>query len=114
MQIRGLTKYLAAENPSTWCFTGDNREGHPVPLSTQGARWIVHEARRHSGIQKEVIAHSLRHSYASHFLEIGLDIMSVEELLGHCYIQTTLTYLHVAQLYRQKPFGPVDRLYGKK
>lgn len=113
IQIRGLKKYLAAENPSIWCFTGNNTEGLPVPLTTQGVRWIVREARKHSSIQKEVTTHSLRHSYATHLLEMGLDIMSVKDLLGHADIQTTLTYLHVARLGRQKPFSPLDKLYGQ-
>ena len=64
-----------------------------------------------SGIQKEITTNSLRHSYATHLLEMGLDIISVKDLLGHADIQTTLTYLHVAQLGRQKPFSPLDRLY---
>jgi len=114
LQIRGLKKYIAAENPVTWCFTGNNKEGKAVPLSTQGVRWIVQEARKHSGIQKDITTHSLRHSYATHLLEMGLDIISVKDLLGHADIQTTLTYLHVAQLGRQKPFSPLDRLYNKK
>ncbi|MGM1056735.1 MAG: tyrosine-type recombinase/integrase [Bacteroidota bacterium] len=111
MQIRGLKKYIAAENPSSWCFTGNDRKGNPVALSTTGVQWIVREARKHSGIKKEITTHSLRHSYATHLLEMGLDIISVKELLGHSDIQTTLTYLHVAQLGRQKPFSPLERLY---
>jgi integrase/recombinase XerD len=114
LQIRGLKKYLVAEKPILWCFTGNNKEGNPVQLSTQGVRWIVREARKHSGIQKEITTHSLRHSYATHLLEMGLDIMSVKELLGHADIQTTLAYLHVAQLGRQKPFSPLDKLYATK
>lgn len=113
MQIRGLKNYIAAENPAIWCFTGNDREGKTVPLSAQGVQWIVKEARKHSGIKKEVTTHSLRHSYATHLLEMGLDIISVKDLLGHADIQTTLTYLHVAQLGRQKPFSPLDRLYSK-
>lgn len=111
LQIRGLQKHISAENPTIWCFMGNNREGIPVPLSTRGVQWIVRESRKHSGIKKEVTTHSLRHSYATHLLEMGLDIMSVKDLLGHSDIQTTLTYLHVAQLGRQKPFSPLDRLY---
>ena len=111
MQIRGLQTYLRAEQPSIWCFIGNNSEGKAVPLSTQGVRWIVSEARKHSGIRKQVTTHSLRHSYATHLLEMGLDIMSVKDLLGHADIQTTLTYLHVAQLGRQKSFSPLDKLY---
>jgi site-specific recombinase XerD len=95
------------------CFTGNDREGKTVPLSAQGVQWIVKEARKHSGIKKEITTHSLRHSYATHLLEMGLDIISVKDLLGHADIQTTLTYLHVAQLGRQKPFSPLDRLYSK-
>lgn len=113
MQIRGLKKYIAAENPAIWCFTGNDREGKAVPLSAQGVQWIVKEARKHSGIPKEITAHILRHSYATHLLEMGLDIMSVKDLLGHADIQTTLIYLHVAQSGRQKPFSPLDRLYGQ-
>jgi site-specific recombinase XerD len=114
MQIRGLKTYFLAENPTTWCFTGNNKEGNAVRLSTQGVRWIVQEARKHSGIKKEVTTHSLRHSYATHLLEMGLDIISVKDLLGHADIQTTLTYLHVAQLGRQKPFSPLERLYKEQ
>jgi len=114
MQIRGFKKYIAAENPTTWCFTGYDKRGNPAPLSAQGVQWIVRQARKHSGIQKEITTHSLRHSYATHLLEMGLDIMSVKDLLGHADIQTTLTYLHVAQLGRQKPFSPLDRLYNKQ
>ena len=110
MQIRGLKKYIAADHPTTWCFNGYDRKGTPSRLSAMGVQWIVREARKHSGIQKEITTHSLRHSYATHLLEMGLDIMSVKDLLGHADIQTTLTYLHVAQLGRQKPFSPLDRL----
>lgn len=113
MQVRGLRTFFSAEKPVTWCFTGNDREGAPVQLSARGVQWIVREARKHSEIQKEVTTHSLRHSYATHLLEMGLDIMSVKDLLGHADIQTTLTYLHVAQLGRQKPFSPLDRLYKK-
>src|SRR5690606_34012107 len=52
LQIRGLKKYISAENPVIWCFNGNDREGNPAQLSAMGVRWIVREARKHSGINK--------------------------------------------------------------
>jgi site-specific recombinase XerD len=57
--------------------------------------------------------HTLRHTYATHLLEDGLDIVSIKELLGHAHIETTMVYLHVAKAGRQAPFSPLDRLYQK-
>ncbi|MEJ4089253.1 tyrosine-type recombinase/integrase, partial [Galbibacter orientalis] len=111
--IRGLTRYIAAEHPGQWVFNGNDKTGKAVPLSTRGVQWVVREAKKHSGIAKEISSHSFRHSYATHLLEMGLDIMSIKDLLGHADIQTTLVYLHVAQLGRQKPFSPLDRLYSE-
>src|SRR5690625_7680342 len=84
--IRGLKKYLLAENPDTWWFTGNDKTGEPVQLSSRWVQWIVREARKRSGIAKEITAHILRHSYATHLLKMCLDIMSEKELLGHADI----------------------------
>lgn len=55
----------------------------------------------------------LRHSYATHLLEYGMDIVTIKELLGHERIETTLIYLHVAKPNRSNLFSPLDRLYAK-
>ncbi|MFT4662219.1 MAG: integrase/recombinase XerD [Glaciecola sp.] len=81
--IRGLKKYLSAEKPVTWLFNGNNREGKMVKLSPHGIAWVVRQAKKNSGLEKDVTSHSLRHSYATHLLEMGMDIMSLKELLGH-------------------------------
>jgi integrase/recombinase XerD len=108
---RGLKNYLASEVPYKWLFNGkDKHEG----FSQKGVQWVVGEATRKSGIQKHVTVHTLRHSYATHLLEEGLDIVSIKELLGHAHIETTMVYLHVAQSGRQAPFSPLDRLYSKQ
>jgi integrase/recombinase XerD len=57
--------------------------------------------------------HTLRHTYATHLLEDGLDIVSIKDLLGHSHIETTMIYLHVAQSGRKKPWSPMDTLYVK-
>ena len=63
-------------------------------------------------ITKEVNLHSLRHSYATHLLEQGLNIVTIKELLGHAQITTTMIYLHVAQCELLKPHSPLDTLYN--
>jgi site-specific recombinase XerD len=74
---------------------------------------VVRESVRKCGITKDISVHTLRHSYATHLLEFGMDIVSIKELLGHGRIETTMIYLHVAQSNRINLFSPIDRLYNK-
>lgn len=108
---RGLKKYLDAEQPSRWLFNGKD---HREPFSPRGVQWVVREATKRTKIQKHVSVHTLRHTYATHLLEQGLDIVSIKELLGHAHIETTMVYLHVAKAGRQAPFSPLDKLYEEK
>jgi integrase/recombinase XerD len=108
MLRRGISAHMEAQNPRKWLFTGKDTS---VPMSTRGTTWVVNEAVKKCNIRKEVSCHTLRHSYATHLLEMGLDIMSIKDLLGHERIETTLVYLHVAQNGRVKPFSPLDKLY---
>ena len=109
--IRGLQQYIQAEHPTTWLFNAKNAEGEKKPLTPRGVQWIVREAKKHSGIDKQVTTHSLRHTYATHLLEMGLDILSLKEALGHATIQTTMVYLHVAQMEKRNAFSPLEYLY---
>lgn len=108
---RGIKMYLEVEKPVEYLFNGKNSSGETVPISARGVQWAAREARRASGIHKQVTAHSLRHSYATHLLEMGTDIFTLKELLGHVDINTTLIYLHVARVGRQAPFSPLEKLY---
>jgi len=58
--------------------------------------------------------HTLRHSYATHLLEQGMDIDTLSKLLGHSHLSTTMVYLHVARLGVSKTFSPFDGIYKKK
>jgi site-specific recombinase XerD len=112
MLIRGVKTYLQAEKPIEYLFNGqsDEQGGH-TGLSTRGVQWVMRQARQHSGIKKQITAHTLRHSYATHLLEMGTDIMTLKDLLGHSDIHTTLDYLHVARVGRELPFSPLEKLY---
>lgn len=73
---------------------------------------ILKTALSNSSIEKNVNLHSLRHSFATHMLENGIDIMTVKEQLGHSDIRTTMKYLHVARLSRKTAVSPLDFLYN--
>ena len=107
----GLKKYLKAENPHIWLFNGKEPDGR---YSVKGLSWVMRENLKKTSITKEVSLHALRHSYATHLLEQGLNIVTLKELLGHAEITTTMIYLHVAQCPLIKPHSPLDRLYNFK
>lgn len=105
----GLKKYLKAENPHIWLFNGKEPDGR---YSVRGLSWVMRENLKKTSISKEVNLHSLRHSYAAHLLEEGLNIVTLKDLLGHSEIATTMVYLHVAQCPLIKPHSPLDTLYN--
>ena len=105
---RGLHKYLQAYQPKKYLFNGNNIA---KPLSARGVQWAMKETLKRSGIAKAATVHTLRHSYATHLLEMGMDIDTLSKLLGHAHLNTTLIYLHVARLNKVNAFSPFDRLY---
>jgi len=111
--IRGLRKYLQHEKPYLWLFNGRGNSGQLQAFSETGVQWAIREAAKKAGIKKRVTSHVLRHSYATHLLEMGLDVMTLKDLLGHVDIKTTMVYLHVAQLDKYRGFSPFDKLYKK-
>lgn len=108
--LEGLRKYYYACRPVEYLFNG-NTPGSP--LSVRGMQWALREAVKKCKLQKGITLHTLRHSYATHLLEFGMDIVTIKELLGHERIVTTLIYLHVAKSNRSNLFSPFDRLYAK-
>jgi site-specific recombinase XerD len=106
--LAGLRKYYLESRPRIYLFNGQ-RPGSP--MSDKGVGWIMREAVKKAGIRKHATLHTLRHSYATHLLEMGMDILRVKELLGHSRILTTMIYLHVIDRAESRAFSPLDRLY---
>ncbi len=115
--IRGLKSYIEAEKPEEWLFNGQpiERAGGDFDsrYSQRGVQWVVKQSAKAAGILKDVHVHTLRHTFATHLLEDGLDIMTVKDLLGHERIETTLEYLHVVQNRKRDPFSPLDTLFAQ-
>lgn len=107
----GLKKYLKAENPYIWLFNG--KDAHSK-YSVRGLSWIMRENLKKTSISKQVNLHSLRHSYATHLLEEGVNIVSLKELLGHSQITTTMIYLHIAQCKLIEAHSPLDSIYNRR
>ena len=111
---KGLQKYIASENPEVWLFNSQvTIEGKLQGITTRSIQWVIKENRTKVGTAKKITAHTLRHTYATHLLEDGINFLSLMELLGHARIETTLIYLHVANIGSSKKFSPLDTLYNE-
>ena len=90
-----------------WLFPGQSWDR---PISTRQLHRIVVEAARAAEIQKRVGPHTLRHSFATHLLEDGVDIRVIQVLLGHAKLDTTALYAKVAVRTVRTVTSPLDRL----
>jgi site-specific recombinase XerD len=109
--LDGLRKYYTSYRPVKYLFNGKDIG---EPMSVKGLSWIMRETLKKTKISKEACIHTLRHSYATHLLEDGLDIVTIKELLGHEQIETTMVYLHIAKSNPVKSFSPFDTLYKSR
>jgi integrase/recombinase XerD len=103
--------YLAEVKPQVYLFEGLT-PGHP--MGERSIQYVINEALKKTSIKKDVSMHTLRHSYATHLLEDGVDLHSIQRLLGHSDIRTTLVYLHIAQVKNKLAHSPLDTLYNIK
>lgn len=102
-----LKKYLSETGRTDWLFPGNREAGY---LSKESAQKIFKAAVRKAGIAKSVSIHTLRHSFATHLLESGVDLRYIQELLGHSSSRTTEIYTHVSNKVMGKIVNPIDRL----
>jgi len=108
--LKGLRQHYRENKPRVYLFEGQ-KPGKP--MGERSIQWIIDEAVQKAGIHKAATCHTLRHSFATHLLENGADLFSVKEQLGHARIDSTLEYLHIAQVTPKRVESPLDVLYGQ-
>ena len=102
-----LRAYWTRARPRVWLFPGRNGQ---QPLDTSGVGKVYTEAKRRARITKRGGIHGLRHAFATHLLEMGVDLPTIQRLLGHTSIQTTMRYLHVARSSLTLHGAPIELL----
>ena len=104
-----LRQYWKQSPVKHWLFPG---YGTNKPITTKAVFLMIRHAAARAKITKTVSPHVLRHSFATHLLESGTDIRTIQILLGHAEIRTTVIYLHVSQYHLQQTASPLDTLAG--
>ena len=105
--LKELRSYYKEYRPQNWLFEGEQAGEQYSPSALMK---ILKEAARKAGIKRRVHLHMLRHTFATHLLEQGTDLRTIQELMGHNDIKTTSIYLHVSNAYKAKIPNPLDSL----
>jgi len=102
-----LRAYWREYRPKEWLFTGEDGNR---PLSEDSARRAFYRAKERAQIQHGHGIHSLRHSFATHLMEAGVDLPTIQRLMGHQRLSTTALYLHVTSQHLGDIGSPLDLL----
>jgi integrase/recombinase XerD len=96
--------------PSVWLFPGNRHHSSDQPITTKVIWQACRHAAQRAGIKKQVHPHTLRHCFATHLLERGTDLRSIQMLLGHNDLDQTTLYLHISQRHLHATASPLDSL----
>lgn len=107
-----LRKYYKLYHPVNYLFEGQHPQGDvkPVSYSSTSVRRVLNRAISKAGIRKKVTHHSLRHRYATRLYEHGVNLRSIQVLLGHGSSKTTEIYIHVSNLHITNTPSPLSFL----
>lgn len=106
-----LREYWRWKKPHTYLFpSSPGHRGKEQPISDRAVWYACAEAARHSGLTKRVSPHCLRHSFATHLLEAGTDLRTIQIILGHGDLETTAKYLHLSQRHLRAVANPLEGL----
>lgn len=103
-----LRFYIRAYRPQGGLLFNGRYKGKA--WSEKGAQGAIRDARRSAKLPEFVTAHTLRHCFATHLLQGGTDLVTIQQLMGHKYLKTTARYIHLDNLHFQKIDNPADRI----
>lgn len=96
--------------PSEWLFPSNRWHTGDHPIDTKTPRYACQQAAKRAGLKKAVHPHMLRHCFATHLLEAGADLRTIQILLGHHDLKETSVYLHLSQRHLRTTPSPLDSL----
>lgn len=99
-----------SRKPSGWLFPGGRWHTADHPIDTKVVWYACREAAQRAGIRKQLHPHTLRHCFATHLLEAGADLRTIQLLLGHSDLKETTIYLHLSQRHLSATASPLDAL----
>ncbi len=105
-----LRDYWRWRKPGEYLFPSLLRTRPGKPIDPKTVWYAVQQAAQRAGIKKKISPHTLRHSWATHLLERGTDLRTIQLLLGHVDLESTSLYLHLSQAHMQRVVNPVDSL----
>jgi len=109
--LETLREYWRWKKPRIYLFPSSiGQRDQDTPISDKTVWYACKEAARHARITKHVTPHTLRHSWATHLLEAGTDLRTIQVLLGHGDLETTAKYLHLSQRHLQTVLNPLESL----
>jgi len=106
--LKELRRYWIAHRPALWLFPSPRVTDRP--MNPHSAQRIFYAAKERAGITKQCGIHGLRHAFATHLLEGGVDVHTIQRLLGHGNLSTTARYFHLAQKHLSGTTSPLDLL----
>lgn len=109
--LEALHGYWRWKKPKDYLFPSTaGHRGPEHPISDKTVWNICKEAAVRAGIQKKIGPHTLRHSFATHHMEAGTDLRTIQLLLGHAHLEHTSVYLHLSHRHLQTAIAPLDQL----